>query len=332
MHPTLSFNTLAPKVSIIISLFNKEDFISETIESVQSQSFSNWELIIIDDCSTDNSVSIFEPYLQGDKRIRFFQNNINKGANYGRNLGIRESTGKYIIFLDADDLLSTNCLAARLKVVYEKSDIDFCVFSMGIFREKPGDLNGDWIPASNNPLRDFLKHKLPWTISQPIWKKSFLLGIKGFDESFKRLQDVELHTRALLVEGVKFLQKGGAPDCYYRIDEKRINYENYELLSRYVQSAIQYYTKFFPLVRQRNLQNKLLGTIYRTYTRILHSYKTGEINRIELQQLERRLLNPEIIPSLRGFKKKIFFAGKLAALLPVRISGINWFISRIVEL
>jgi teichuronic acid biosynthesis glycosyltransferase TuaG len=93
-----------PLVSIITPSFNSDKFIAETIQSVQKQSYLNWEMIIVDDCSTDNTVSIIEQFVINDNRIRFFQLEKNSGAGVAREMALSKATGDYISFLDADDL------------------------------------------------------------------------------------------------------------------------------------------------------------------------------------------------------------------------------------
>ena len=92
------------KVSIITPAFNSEKFIAETIQSVQKQSYQNWEMIIVDDCSTDNTVAIIKQFVINDSRIRFFQLDKNSGAGIARDLALSKAKGRYIAFLDADDL------------------------------------------------------------------------------------------------------------------------------------------------------------------------------------------------------------------------------------
>ena len=92
------------KVSVITPMYNCEKFISETIESVLNQTYTNWEMIIIDDCSTDKSKQIVKQYIERDKRIRLIALNENSGAAVARNKGIEVSSGRFIAFLDGDDL------------------------------------------------------------------------------------------------------------------------------------------------------------------------------------------------------------------------------------
>ena len=90
-------------VSIIMPSYNTAKFISETIMSVLAQTYPNWELIIVDDCSTDDTDAVIRPYL-ADDRIRYIKNEKNSGAAVSRNRALREAKGKWIAFLDSDDL------------------------------------------------------------------------------------------------------------------------------------------------------------------------------------------------------------------------------------
>lgn len=93
-----------PFVSIITPTFNSAKFIAQTIQSVQNQTYNNWELIIVDDCSTDRTISIINDFIANDKRIYLYQLNQNSGAGIARNLAIEKANGRFIAFLDSDDL------------------------------------------------------------------------------------------------------------------------------------------------------------------------------------------------------------------------------------
>ena len=103
------------KVSVITPMYNCEKFISETIESVLNQTYTNWEMIIIDDCSTDKSKQIVKQYIERDKRIRLIALNENSGAAVARNKGIEVSSGRFIAFLDGDDLWEPNKLEKQIQ-------------------------------------------------------------------------------------------------------------------------------------------------------------------------------------------------------------------------
>ena len=109
-----------PLVSIITPLYNSEKFITETIESVLAQTYTNWEMIIVNDCSKDNGASIVEKYVEKDKRIRLFNNERNMGVSFTRNKAIDLAQGKYIAFLDSDDLWYKDKLTKQIGMM-EKS-------------------------------------------------------------------------------------------------------------------------------------------------------------------------------------------------------------------
>lgn len=92
------------KVSIIMPNYNCEKFLDETINSVLNQTYPDWELLIVDDCSTDNSVEKIKSFCNKDNRVKLFVNEKNSGAAASRNLALREASGKWIAFLDSDDL------------------------------------------------------------------------------------------------------------------------------------------------------------------------------------------------------------------------------------
>ena len=101
-------------VSIITPSHNSAPFISETIQSVLNQSFSDWEMIIVDDCSTDHSVEVIRSFVEVDSRIKLIQLSENSGAAVARNKAIEAALGRYIAFLDSDDLWLPDKLEKQL--------------------------------------------------------------------------------------------------------------------------------------------------------------------------------------------------------------------------
>ncbi len=101
-------------VSIITPSYNTAKFIEETIKSVLSQTYTDWEMLIVDDCSTDNTDEVVAPYLS-DPRIRYLKNEKNSGAAVSRNYALREAKGKWIAFLDSDDLWTPDKLTKQIE-------------------------------------------------------------------------------------------------------------------------------------------------------------------------------------------------------------------------
>ena len=114
---------MAGLVSIIMPSYNTASFIAESIQSVLAQSYKDWELIIVDDCSPDNTDQVVKPYLS-DERIMYLKNEKNSGAAVSRNRALREAKGKWIAFLDSDDLWMPDKLKKQISFM-EKNDYHF---------------------------------------------------------------------------------------------------------------------------------------------------------------------------------------------------------------
>lgn len=135
-------------VSIIMPSWNTADFIRESIDSILAQTYTNWELLIVDDCSTDNTDEVVASYK--DERIKYFKNEKNSGAALTRNKALREAQGEWIAFLDSDDLWTVDKLEKQIKFMndrgyklsfteYEK--IDEASNKLGIYVSGPEKVN-----------------------------------------------------------------------------------------------------------------------------------------------------------------------------------------------
>lgn len=113
-----------PLISVITPAYNAARFIGEAIESVQNQTYSNWEMVIVDDCSTDETVEVVENYRKNDARIRLEQLEENSGSAVARNTSMKHAKGRYIAFLDSDDRWLPDKLEKQLAFMQEK-DIAF---------------------------------------------------------------------------------------------------------------------------------------------------------------------------------------------------------------
>ncbi|MBO6195206.1 MAG: glycosyltransferase family 2 protein [Bacilli bacterium] len=148
-------------VSIIIPVYNAEKFIDETINTVLNQTYTNWELLLVNDCSTDNSVKLIQKYLK-DERIKLINNKVNSKAAVSRNNGIKKAKGRYICFLDADDLWDKEKLEKQVKFMNKKD----CAFSFTgyEFADENGKPNGKkvFIPETIT-YKQALKNTTIWT-------------------------------------------------------------------------------------------------------------------------------------------------------------------------
>ncbi|MDD3722643.1 MAG: glycosyltransferase family 2 protein [Lutibacter sp.] len=128
-----------PKVTIIMATYNRAHFIVETLQSIQNQTFTDWECLIIDDGGTDNTAEVILPILEQDSRFKYLKrpNNYKKGLPGCRNYGIDLAKGEYIIFFDDDDIVHPNNLKTCLEV-FKTNSVDFCHYQKLAFeRQKP---------------------------------------------------------------------------------------------------------------------------------------------------------------------------------------------------
>lgn len=137
-------------VSIITPLYNCKLYLKECIESVISQSYQNWEMIIVDDQSTDCSYKLALDYSQKDQRIRVFQLNKNSGSGVARNKGIKESKGRFIAFLDSDDIWHENKLKIHIDIMLSNNS-SFSHTSYGYISES-GDILKKVFKVSRNSI------------------------------------------------------------------------------------------------------------------------------------------------------------------------------------
>ncbi|HLR41723.1 MAG TPA: glycosyltransferase family 2 protein [Pseudogracilibacillus sp.] len=132
-----------PLVSIVTPTYNSEVFIEETIQSILNQSYMNWELLIVDDCSTDNTVDIIKRYT--DERIKLHILEENSGAAVARNHAIKKATGKYLAFLDSDDLWTKEKLEQQVRFM-QKNDLPFSFTGYELMNEE-GNLLNKYVPV-----------------------------------------------------------------------------------------------------------------------------------------------------------------------------------------
>ena len=129
----------SPLVSVIMPAYNSADFIAEAIQSVLHQFHPNWELLIIDDASEDNTVEIIKKFASADPRIQLFQNKTNQGTGVSRNIGIKAAQGSYISFLDADDLWLPKKLETQLDFM-KSHDLEMTYSSYYLIKESGQEL------------------------------------------------------------------------------------------------------------------------------------------------------------------------------------------------
>jgi glycosyltransferase involved in cell wall biosynthesis len=226
-------------VSIVTPTFNSAKYIAETIQSVQNQTHHNWEMIIVDDCSIDNTVDIIKNFIAKDSRIQLHQLTSNSGPAVARNKGIENVSGKHMTFLDADDIWFNDFIENSIKTI-EQTEIPF-VFSS--YKRSDEDLNfiySDFIVPQKVSYSDILKSNSISCLTafldiETLGKKSMPL--------IRKRQDMGLWLQYL--KEIPFAYGIQEPKAIYRIRKNS--------LSRKKSDLIKYQWQFYREVEKLNL-------------------------------------------------------------------------------
>ncbi len=196
-----------PYFTIVTPVYNREKLIKKAISSVTEQSFTDWEYIVVDDGSNDNTWNLLRNYCSCNSRIiALKRDRAPKGAQTCRNIGMKTAKGSYLIFLDSDDMLEPFCLEQRYKFIEENKSFDLAVFPKKNLEKNSKD----------DFLKLFLSYKLPLQTTDSLWLKKYLIKIGGFNEKLIRYQDVELSIRALSDPDCQFIMScKHQPDSRY---------------------------------------------------------------------------------------------------------------------
>ncbi|EGT3601053.1 glycosyltransferase family 2 protein [Clostridium perfringens] len=146
-------------VSIITPVYNAERFIGETINSVINQEYKNWEMILVDDCSKDNSENIIKQFAKNDKRIKYIKLSENSGAAISRNIAIQNAKGRYIAFLDSDDIWTSDKLKVQINFM-KKNNIGFSFSSYEVMDEGGELINRTINVPEKISYKEYLKNTI----------------------------------------------------------------------------------------------------------------------------------------------------------------------------
>lgn len=242
-------------VSIITPCFNSEKYVSQAIQSVLNQTHQNWELLLIDDYSSDTTFSIISNFASHDARIKVFKLDKNSGAGVARNFAIKKATGNYIAFLDADDLWETEKLEKQLHFM-QTQRIPF-TFSFYETIDEAGNLRNETITT---PLK--ITHKQLYYCN---WIGN-LTGIYSVD-FFGKIPISPIKKRQdwmLWLQIVKQIQTAiPVPEslAYYRVREDSISASKWKL--------IKYNFKVYQNFHQRNFISACFDTLQFLYIQLV---------------------------------------------------------------
>lgn len=190
---------MTPTISVIIPVFNKAAWIEETLNSVASQSFKDWECIIIDDGSTDGSLEVIQNFIITRAESWRVISQTNHGQCIARNRGIKESSGEYIAFLDGDDCWAENKLEVQVNMLSKNRDASLVVCPYLIYEVGTSKFDKRFVTFRNTEkmLKDWftLRGFGAGTESTGLVRKDFLVSIGGFDSKLSTSAGLDLTIR-----------------------------------------------------------------------------------------------------------------------------------------
>lgn len=193
---------MKPQVSILIPVYNREHLIIETLESIRSQSFLNWECILVDDHSTDNSVGVISEFISQDPRFKLYKRPSEKlkGANACRNYGFEMSQGEFVNWFDSDDIMHPEFISKKVAALSNNNTLDGIISKTMMFENSIENITGreNRTFLTETTLEDFLKLKISWYLPDIMWNSAFLKEKQLFDEELLAGQDSDFYARMLI--------------------------------------------------------------------------------------------------------------------------------------
>ena len=260
-------------ISIIIPVYNGKLYVEKMIQSVLEQTYSDFELLLVDDGSTDGTLEMMYQLKKNDPRIRVIKRKREpKGGQTCRNIGLENSNGTYIVFFDSDDLISSSCLQTRIDFIEANNNLDFAIFPAKSFSDENffkilyfEDLTWGIDMNKKNLLLEFLNTNYPFIVATNIYKRKSLIENNIFwDEKLKVYQDFDFNISTIL-KGLKFKFAYSEPigfDYFYRVKHSMISTCSNTVTRIKFESTIYLFTKTIARLNQYNLSNKYYNALF----------------------------------------------------------------------
>lgn len=203
-----------PIVSIVLPVYNGERYLSEAIESILAQTFPSWELIIVDDCSTDGTPAIIQSYTQKDNRIRYIRNEVNKKLPASLNVGFSHARGQYYTWISDDNRFREDALKIMVDVLDHNSQIDlvYC-------RVQQIDKEGNLVGPLALPQQSAFLYCTNVILACFLYRRAMHETLGGYDEELFLVEDYDFWLRAYRQFSFKHLKS--AP-YFYRVHESSL--------------------------------------------------------------------------------------------------------------
>ncbi len=301
-----------PKVSVIVPAYNVSKYIQDALISLEKQTFSDFEVLVVDDGSTDDTAAIVQKFCQRDTRFQLLKKQ-NGGLSSARNYGIRHARGEYIALLDGDDVYHRDKIATHIARLYNQPDVGVVYSASRTIRDdgKPTFISLSGKPVHSNPLLALLCKNFVGHGSNAVFRRCLISEVGGFDENLRSWEDVDLWLRIAATQKWRFYREKRVL-CYYRVRQSGLSFNFVQMRNS---GAIVIETAY---QRSPELIKPMLPTVY--------AYMYRYLSRLCLQggdmQTARDLIDQALVCD-----KSIFYRDirSLLTLISVRLSPVAKF-------
>ena len=291
-----------PEISIIMSVYNGEEYLAETIESVMNQTFTDWELIVINDCSKDSTAEILAHYSEKDERIKVHPNEVNLRLPTSLNKAISLSSGKYIARMDADDICLPDRLEKQFKFMEENPDVSlsscrFMTVKNGVYAS--GGAGGR---CDSKALGAMLLVANP-ILHPGVIARAEILKKFGYDPANTCTEDLELWTRMVTEkQKIEIL-----PECLmiYRLHDKQITSTTLEKQHTEVLKIQNKYYSALACEMDEEMQKFYIGGVYfKENADVTEFLKYAKwLKRVTKENFDKNAVNYALLEILAEYKR-----------------------------
>lgn len=291
------------RASIIVPTYNSEKYLSECLESILSQTYHDYECIVIDDYSNDSTISIIENFHKRDSRIKFYQKKVNSGVSDSRNLGIKKANGEYLFFVDSDDFLESNYVEKLLaEQENHKSSLIISNYKIIYDADKNKTFTHTNYVSQQKDYSLLLENGYLWN---KIFLKSIILNNNLQMKNYKRREDLLfLAEYSFYVQDFHFIS-----DSLYFY--RKHNYSSSKKIDREIIDSFLVSKELYNLEIDNSMfKKKVIAEIHSSYAIYLLKLHKRKINDLfvelwELFENENRITYSDF--ALFSFKRKLWY-------------------------
>lgn len=301
-----------PAVSVIVPAYNVSKYIQEALTSLEKQTFSDFEVLVVDDGSTDDTAAVVQKFTQRDNRFQLLKKQ-NGGLSSARNYGIRHARGEYIALLDGDDVYHRDKIATHVARLYNQPDVGVVYSASRTIRDdgKPTFISLSGKPVHSNPMLALLCKNFVGHGSNAVFRRCLISEVGEFDENLRSWEDVDLWLRIAATQKWRFYREKRVL-CDYRLRKTGLSFNFVQMRNSgaiVIEAAYQ---------RSPELIEPMLPTVY--------AYMYRYLSRLCLQGGDMQTAR-DFIDQALVYDKSIFYRDirSLLTLVSVRLSPMTKF-------